>query len=256
VPSLLAGLIIDPDGNRMTPTHAVKRGKRYRHYISNALITDTRSGLCKGRRVPAGDIEGLVLDRIRALFASDVEVSDALASIDLDAPTQRAVLAKSKQLSEQWAALPAVEQHRLVRSVLEQVTIEDDKILLQLKSRAILSSLTNDALTAQSRTEPEAALIEVSIAAKLRRAGQGIRLVIGNGTADRPDHRLVGLLRDAFTTREALLSGRDDSIDAMADTRARGLLSPFATLAIRAASSSNPAADTAANSSRLSAKCL
>ena len=215
-PSLLAGLIVDADGNRMTPTHAVKRGKRYRYYVSNALITGTRSGLSTGRRVPAGDIEGLVLDRLRALFASDVEISEVLASIDLDAPTQRTVLAKSKQLSEQWAALPAVEQRRLVRSVIEQVRIEDDQILLHLKPRAILSSLTNDALTAQSRVEPEAALIEVSITAKLRRAGQGIRLVIGNDTADGPDDRLVGLLRDAFTTREALLSGRDDSIDAMA----------------------------------------
>ena len=200
----------------MTPTHAVKRGKRYRYYVSNALITGTRSGLSTGRRVPAGDIEGLVLDRLRALFASDVEVSEALASIDLDAPTQQTVLAKSKQLSEQWAALSSVEQRRLVRSVIEQVRIEDDKILLHLKPRAILSRLTNEAPTAQRRTEPEAALIEVSITAKLRRAGQGIRLVIGNGTADGPDDRLVGLLRDAFTTREALLSGRDDSIDAMA----------------------------------------
>jgi site-specific DNA recombinase len=29
-PSLLAGLIVDADGNRMTPTHATKRSKRYR----------------------------------------------------------------------------------------------------------------------------------------------------------------------------------------------------------------------------------
>jgi site-specific DNA recombinase len=29
-PSLLAGLIVDADGTGMTPTHAVKKGKRYR----------------------------------------------------------------------------------------------------------------------------------------------------------------------------------------------------------------------------------
>jgi hypothetical protein len=33
-PSLLAGLLFDGDGNRMTPTHAVKKGRRYRYYIS------------------------------------------------------------------------------------------------------------------------------------------------------------------------------------------------------------------------------
>jgi site-specific DNA recombinase len=30
-PSLLAGLIVDAGGNRMTPTHATKKAKRYRY---------------------------------------------------------------------------------------------------------------------------------------------------------------------------------------------------------------------------------
>src|SRR6202022_2627999 len=38
-PSLLSGLIFDSDGARLSPTHAVKKGKRYRYYVSTALIT-------------------------------------------------------------------------------------------------------------------------------------------------------------------------------------------------------------------------
>ena len=30
-PSLLAGMLVDRDGNRMTPSHAVKKGTRYRY---------------------------------------------------------------------------------------------------------------------------------------------------------------------------------------------------------------------------------
>jgi hypothetical protein len=37
-PSLLAGLLFDHDGNRMTPTLANKRGRRYRYYISAAPL--------------------------------------------------------------------------------------------------------------------------------------------------------------------------------------------------------------------------
>jgi DNA invertase Pin-like site-specific DNA recombinase len=37
-PSLLAGLIVDADGSRMTPTHATKKAKRYRYYISASLL--------------------------------------------------------------------------------------------------------------------------------------------------------------------------------------------------------------------------
>jgi hypothetical protein len=31
------GLIFDDRGNRMTPTYAVKKGARYRYYVSSAL---------------------------------------------------------------------------------------------------------------------------------------------------------------------------------------------------------------------------
>jgi hypothetical protein len=49
-PSLLSGLIFDSDGARLSPTHAVKKGKRYRYYVSTALITRARSEHPKGTR--------------------------------------------------------------------------------------------------------------------------------------------------------------------------------------------------------------
>jgi site-specific DNA recombinase len=38
-PSLFAGMLFDGDGNPMTPSHAVKKGTRYRYYVSRPLIT-------------------------------------------------------------------------------------------------------------------------------------------------------------------------------------------------------------------------
>jgi len=57
----------------------------------------------------------------------------------------------------------------------------------------------------------------LSIAASLRRAGKGVRLVIGNGAAKAIDHGLASLIARAIATRNMLLAGRDDSIDAMAE---------------------------------------
>jgi hypothetical protein len=77
----------DAGGNRMTPAHATKKAERYRYYVSAPLLADDRPLAQKGMRVPAGDMEGLVLDRliIRALFSSRIGVSDAIAPLDLDA---------------------------------------------------------------------------------------------------------------------------------------------------------------------------
>jgi hypothetical protein len=36
--ALMAGRLFDDRGNRMSPTHANKRGVRYRYYVSHALL--------------------------------------------------------------------------------------------------------------------------------------------------------------------------------------------------------------------------
>lgn len=59
-PSLLKGLIWDSHGRRMRPDHAAKRGRRYRYYVSRK-DPDVRQ---KPLRVPAGDIEGIVLAQL------------------------------------------------------------------------------------------------------------------------------------------------------------------------------------------------
>jgi len=60
-------MLFDGDGNRMTPTHATKEGKRYRYYISRPLITSDQIDGSAGLRIPAGEIEQAVTVRCGAL---------------------------------------------------------------------------------------------------------------------------------------------------------------------------------------------
>jgi hypothetical protein len=46
------------------------KAKRYRYYVSESLLAGDRPQAQKGMRVPAGDMEGLVLDQLRAFFGS------------------------------------------------------------------------------------------------------------------------------------------------------------------------------------------
>ena len=63
-PGLLAGLLHDAQGQPMTPTHAIKKGKRYRYYVSRPLIAERAAATC-GQRLPAASLEPLVVERIR-----------------------------------------------------------------------------------------------------------------------------------------------------------------------------------------------
>jgi site-specific DNA recombinase len=64
-PSLLAGMLYDRDGNRMTPTHAVKKSTRYHYYVSRPLITQDQRESSTALRIPAGEIEHLVTSCLR-----------------------------------------------------------------------------------------------------------------------------------------------------------------------------------------------
>src|SRR5438094_84469 len=60
-PSLLAGVLVDARGKRLTPSHAVKKGRRYRYYVSGALITEAGTDRPQGWRLAAQEIEDAVI---------------------------------------------------------------------------------------------------------------------------------------------------------------------------------------------------
>ena len=51
-PSILSGLLFDDRGNLMNPSHANKKGVRYRYYVSQVLLVP-RIDTCS-RKVVAG----------------------------------------------------------------------------------------------------------------------------------------------------------------------------------------------------------
>ena len=83
-PSLLRGLLFEESGDRFTPAHAVKRGKRYRYYISQRVIRDATNGLIKPGRIPARELEQPVLVELKRFFASADEVLSYLTQSDGD----------------------------------------------------------------------------------------------------------------------------------------------------------------------------
>ena len=66
-PSPLTGLLVDECGEGLTPTHAVKKNRRYRYYVSRHLIIEGKRADRKGWRIPAADLEALVVARLQGM---------------------------------------------------------------------------------------------------------------------------------------------------------------------------------------------
>ena len=74
--SLLIGRIFDDRGNRMTPSHARKKGKRYRYYLSSPLVQGQAERAGSVRRVPATEVEALVVDAVRRRLKDSTATTD------------------------------------------------------------------------------------------------------------------------------------------------------------------------------------
>jgi DNA invertase Pin-like site-specific DNA recombinase len=77
-PSLLVGLLYDDQGNRFTPSHAVKRGKRYRYYVSQAAIHHRAAAKGDPTRIPAEEIESVVCRRIQSFLSSPEQLLQSI----------------------------------------------------------------------------------------------------------------------------------------------------------------------------------
>jgi site-specific DNA recombinase len=76
--ALLAGYIFDDRGNRMTPSHVRRRGIKYRYYLSSALLQGQADRSGSVSRVPAAEIESLVVRSIRGHLDQVGEIEDAI----------------------------------------------------------------------------------------------------------------------------------------------------------------------------------
>ena len=66
-PAILTGRLFDERGNRMTPSHTSKGGARYRYYVSHAILQKRPDEAGAVARVPAPDIESIVIEALRDL---------------------------------------------------------------------------------------------------------------------------------------------------------------------------------------------
>src|SRR5882757_2557557 len=106
-PSLLAGLLYDGQGHRMTPSHAVKNGMRYRYYVSQPLISKTRQAAPQGLRIAAAEIERIVLSGIGELISDPGRLAEALGPSIETAGEQQQILIRAREVAASWPDLPA-----------------------------------------------------------------------------------------------------------------------------------------------------
>ena len=215
-PSLLAGLLFDGDGNRMTPSHAVKKGTRYRYYVSGSLITKDQTENAAALRTPAAEIEQLVSDRVHQWLLDPGSIYKSTSARLTDASMQQRLVARAADLGKYWPQLPVARKRAVLAALVERIEVSLDRIDIHLRPSR-LGVLLDVTAPLQRMTADEIQTLSVPV--RLRRAGREIRMVI-DGTdpfaAARPDMRLIKLLLRARRFNATLAEGEGVPFAALA----------------------------------------
>jgi len=109
--ALLAGVIFDDRGHRMSPTYTVRRGSRYRYYISQAQLRGGEPG--SRPRIGADEVEQLVVQALCRRRGRDDQMADGASGA--------------------WSA----DIRGLVRTAIDRIVVRHDGIEIALKSNAV-----------------------------------------------------------------------------------------------------------------------
>jgi hypothetical protein len=205
-------LIFDSDGNHMTPTHANKRGKRYRYYISAPLL-DRGSPGEHPIRIPATEVEGLVLDRVRHLLTTQTELVRRLAALHLNARQHEGALKTADTLTRAWTSLPPEQVRALVRDVIRRVVVQSREIVISVSAAGLARHVGVNLKVTGDATD-ESFLLRV--AAQFKSASKGKRIIVGERIAQKADPQCLKLLQEAFAARALVLSEGAESLTAIA----------------------------------------
>ncbi len=232
---LLNGILFDDAGDRMSPIHARKEGKRYRYYISSRLKGAKRNGN-DGWRISAREIETLVLHQLQTMLADRVALATWIGEHASHQHVQ-AGLAKAEAAIGSVADEANLHDRRaVIRTALRGITLSPDALRFETRPAAIVSWLTrtsNDE-PASLKTYPQAgrqgrkaksrrpkvtdgpasattseAIHTVVVPISIRRRGVESRLVIDNATAParKPDQPLIDAIGRAHAYLDAFTDG-------------------------------------------------
>jgi DNA invertase Pin-like site-specific DNA recombinase len=195
-PSLLTGMLTDPDGRPMTPVFTSRGSKRHHYYVTRLKPGEDPK---LAYRVPAGEVDKAI---------SEIVVRQLRSSPGADMDTIEASQAMAEALNV--GAVP--EKRAILRSL---------KLLAQVRESTVDITIANcpDAVTR-------------SLPARYVRRGREKRLVLdGSSAKSEPDPVLLRILALATAERHSLLSGTADELTTSFSRRQRRQLLKIAFLA-------------------------
>ena len=172
--SPLAGRLFDDKGVPFTPSHAVKKGRRYRYYIERRNAAGDDDDRPRPKRISADEIEGLVVGALIRLLQTSANLIDATGTSNLDTANTKSLLKHASDLAKKLKSENGQDRHSIVRTLISKVIISERQVRMMVSGSGLSNLLKLE--------EPDRTLLdndyEVVIPARLRPRGVEMKFVI------------------------------------------------------------------------------
>jgi site-specific DNA recombinase len=197
-PSLLAGLLFDARGERLTPSHAVKKGRRYRYYVSAALIAEAGTDRAQGWRLAARETEEAVIRILADALTSPASLVERFATAGMPSDQLRKLLGRAARVAAALSGSPG-ERAKLVRELVEKIIVDEKTIIIKLRRGLLLGG---DVPSSASEAASEGP-VELTAAAAFTRRGAETKLVLPGLAQQKHSSRCDPLLIKAIARGRA-----------------------------------------------------
>lgn len=239
-PGLLAGLLFDEKGERLSSVQSnkllkpstsskdtnnkdKKHHRRYHYYVSQQLIKEGKAKAPDALRIPAQELEQLVITRLYSFLTQRAELFNLIDNLGCkDAHMVNAILTSAAKLAEvlntQSSTTSAKDLIPALQSILGCITVKGNELEITIKLVSIFqdakaSFQTNSALWLNNELRDDTHTITLPI--QLKRSGLNKRLIVEapeHNVKRSPDVRMVKLLSRAHHYFNLLTSGKVRSV--------------------------------------------
>jgi len=197
--SLLAGLLFDETGDRLSPSHAVRSGRRYRYYVSRRLVQARRKDAA-GWRLPAEHLEKIVTTFVAELLSDERRLVPLIGHRD-PALIRRALDRAAELVGSDGEEL--APSHGLVASVVAKIVIAPQILSLTLCHAGLCRVLGIPVLDTMESLD---AVVDLPFTLRRRRVETKLVLA-GERQVSLLDQNLIKTIAQAHEWRDRLIEG-------------------------------------------------
>ena len=207
----LSRILVDSTGDPMVAAHAKKQGRIYRYYISASLM-GKKPDPALGWRLPAKEIEGLVLKAVQNFLCDPMKFLYAVGIVKVTAALITQAKQATMRLAQGITAAGLADMATLLRPLIYQVQVSLYEVVIQLDIKQL-----GNAIDITTHPETASAHHSITLPVQLKRRGAEMRIILpGQEQNTKRDEKLVTLIAQAHHWFEQLKSGK--SIKSIAET--------------------------------------